>query len=195
MECDEVLELHAAGISDPERSGETEPVVHKQVSRHPEVSHGAVRFQPDLAAPEVWGPSGVGNLMKPGSTGGVPTVVHKYEAGSPAYNPDNRGISPTLGFAWSPNGSGFLNKIVGTGGQTVSRGGFSIAYNRESMGNYTTIFGANPGGSIDASRSQDLGNLLLEAKNFELRAEFLNAFIYTKFYGLSSFGSLSSGRS
>ncbi|MBZ5495820.1 MAG: carboxypeptidase regulatory-like domain-containing protein [Acidobacteriia bacterium] len=110
---------------------------------------------------EVWGPSGYNNLMKPGATGGVPTQVFKYNPGDPGYNQDYKSISPTIGFAWSPQArSGWVAKLVGSGGQTVFRGGFSIAYNRYGMQYFDSIFGSNPGGSIDASRSQDLGNLV-----------------------------------
>ena len=40
------------------------------------------------------------------------------------------------------------------------RGGFSIAYNRYGMFDFNDIYSSNPGGTIAANRSQDLGNLV-----------------------------------
>lgn len=116
---------------------------------------------------EAWGPSGVGNLMKPGSKGGVPTQVFKYNPGDPAYNQQWKAISPSFGFAWTPGArNGLLGHIFGGAGQTVVRGGFGIAFHRNSMGDYNSIFASNPGGSIDASRSQDLGNLVYSGESW-----------------------------
>jgi hypothetical protein len=107
-----------------------------------------------------WGPSGINSLFKPGATGGVPTVVNKYNPGDPAYNVDYKAIAPSVGFAWSPNVKGLLGKLIGEGSQTVLRGGFSIAYNHYGTYTYDSMFASNPGGTIDASRSQTLGNLI-----------------------------------
>ncbi|MBP1598733.1 MAG: hypothetical protein H6Q05_4110, partial [Acidobacteria bacterium] len=110
---------------------------------------------------EVWGPSGVGNIFKPGSTGGKPTQVYEFKPGDPAYNVDYKSFAPSFGFAWSPNArEGLLGTILGSGGQTVLRGGFAIAYNRYGMFDFNNIFSENPGGTIVANRSQDLGNLV-----------------------------------
>ncbi len=111
---------------------------------------------------EVWGPSGVNSLFKPGATGGVPSVVNLFNPGDPAYKPDYKTVSPTFGFAWTPGArEGILGRILGGGAQTVLRGGFSVAYNRWSISTYVTPFGGNPGGTITASRSQNLGNLIV----------------------------------
>ena len=118
---------------------------------------------------EGWGLSGVNSLFKPGATGGVPTKVFKYNPGDPAYDTDYKAFAPSFGFAWSPGvKDGFLGKILGGGSQTVLRGGFSIAYNRYGMANFNSMFASNPGGSITASRSQDLGNLILPGESWPL---------------------------
>ena len=114
---------------------------------------------------EVWGESGIGNIFKPGATGGKKTLVYKFNPGDPAYNTDYKSLAPTLGFAWSPRATGFLGKILGTGTNTVLRGGFGIAYNRFGMFDFNSIFSSNPGGSIVANRSQDLGNLMVNASD------------------------------
>ena len=118
---------------------------------------------------EIWGESGVGNLFKPGSTGGSPTQFTQFKKGDPAYNQDYKAVAPSVGFAWTPRfGSGFLNKVFGENGKTVFRGGFSISYNRYSMGDFNSIFGSNPGASLTANRSQSLGNLILANESWPL---------------------------
>ena len=96
--------------------------------------------------------------MKPGATGGVKSLVYQYNPGDPAYNQDWGSVSPSFGFAWTPSAKGpLLGRILGESGQTVLRGGFGIAFHRNSMGTYNDIFSGNVGGSIGASRTQDLG--------------------------------------
>jgi hypothetical protein len=110
---------------------------------------------------QVWGLSGVGNIFKPGATGGVATEFTLFKKGDPAYNTYWKALAPSVGFAWSPGfRTGLLSKLFGQGAQSVFRGGFSIAYNRPSMGDYGGFFSANPGASITANRSQSLGNLI-----------------------------------
>ena len=122
------------------------------------------------AAPkDVWGPSGTWNLFKPGASGGSPTLVYEYKKGDQAYKQDFKAVAPTFGFAWTPNVSGgFLEKILGGGGKSVFRGGFAIAYNRYGMNVYNSMFASNPGGSIVAQRSQDLGNLMVGGLTYPL---------------------------
>ncbi len=63
---------------------------------------------------EVWGSSGVNSLFQPGASGGISTVVNKFNPGDPAYNLDYKGFAPSLGFAWSPGAQGgVLEKILG----------------------------------------------------------------------------------
>jgi hypothetical protein len=110
---------------------------------------------------DVWGPSGINSLYKPGASGGKATQYAQFNAGDPAYNLDYKDLAPSLGFAWTPNAeSGLLKHILGGNGQSVFRGGFSIAYNRYGMGSYSGTFSSNPGITIDASRNQNLGNLV-----------------------------------
>ncbi len=109
---------------------------------------------------ELFGISGPGNLFKPGTTTGKATEYTAFNASTNAYNTSYANFAPSLGFAWSPNGSkGFLRKLVGEGGQTVIRGGYSIAYNREGLNVFTSIYGANPGIAFAANRNLALGNL------------------------------------
>jgi hypothetical protein len=109
---------------------------------------------------ELFGVSGPGNLFKPGTlTGQVPQYT-QFQAGSKTFNTDYSNLAPSLGFAWSPNWkSGLLSRIFGDSGQTVLRGGYSVAFNREGMNVVLSILGGNPGGSITVNRNLTLGNL------------------------------------
>jgi hypothetical protein len=111
---------------------------------------------------EAWGPSGINSLFKPGATGGKPTLLYQFDAGTHAYNVDYKSFAPSFGFAWSPKSKGgILGKLLGQGAQTVIRSGFAIAYNRMGMFDYADyLFAVNPGGTIDATRNQNLGNLV-----------------------------------
>ena len=76
----------------------------------------------DLAA--MYGPSGVGNLFKPGTLTGDPNP--QYVASSHQYKPWNVTPQPTIGLAWNPAYSeGLLGKLF-HGGDTVIRAGFDI---------------------------------------------------------------------
>ncbi len=122
---------------------------------------------------DLYGESGLGNLFKPNPVG--PSNINivsgvcancasdytLYEKGSEAFKADNGTFAPSIGVAWSPNfGDGFMSKIFGSAGQTVFRGGFSIATVREGMNTFESIYAANPGGTLTANRNLTLGNLL-----------------------------------
>ncbi|MGH9842101.1 MAG: carboxypeptidase regulatory-like domain-containing protein [Blastocatellia bacterium] len=109
---------------------------------------------------QLFGVSGAGNLFKPGTATGKDTQYTQFQASTKAYNTDYNNFAPSLGFAWSPRfENGLLKKLTGDGGQTVLRGGYSIAYNREGLNVFTSIYASNPGLSITAARNLALGNL------------------------------------
>ncbi|HEV8429978.1 MAG TPA: carboxypeptidase-like regulatory domain-containing protein [Pyrinomonadaceae bacterium] len=108
----------------------------------------------------VWGVSGVGNLFKPGTLAGSVTQFNKFPQKTHAFPTDWNNLGPSFGFAWSPNAqSGFLRHLIGESGQTVLRGGYSIAFVREGTDVMNSITGGNPGGTLNATRSVALGNL------------------------------------
>ncbi len=73
---------------------------------------------------DMYGPSGVGNLFKPGTLTGPSSP--QYLASSHQYHPWNVSPQPMIGIAWNPNYSeGFLGKLF-SGGNTVIRAGFDI---------------------------------------------------------------------
>ena len=80
---------------------------------------------------DMWGVSGVGNMFKPGTLTGKTPMFVQFKEGDAAYNPSWRDFAPSFGFAWSPRAQGgLMGHILGSAGQTVLRGGYSIAYNR-----------------------------------------------------------------
>jgi hypothetical protein len=108
---------------------------------------------------DIYGVSGEGNLFRPGvSPSGRQPVFVQFKKGQKANNTDWNNVAPSLGFTWRPGVSGgFLKAILGS--EPVFRGGFSMAYSRNGMSDFTGTFGANPGIVIDASRDQGRGNL------------------------------------
>ena len=59
-----------------------------------------------------------------------------------------------MGFSWSPNFKGDrFRKLFGDSGQTVLRGGFSMAYVREGINTFLSIMSANPGLTLSATQN------------------------------------------
>jgi hypothetical protein len=72
----------------------------------------------------IWGPSGIGNIFKPGTlTGNMNPTLDSIPS---PYNSWNVSPQPAIGFAWNPHKSeGWLGELLG-GDKTVLRGGFSL---------------------------------------------------------------------
>ncbi|HEU0252154.1 MAG TPA: TonB-dependent receptor [Pyrinomonadaceae bacterium] len=108
----------------------------------------------------LFGVSGEGNLFKPGTLTGGASTYALFGKGYQAYSAQYGNFAPTVGIAWSPNfENGFLRKLGGNAGQTVLRAGYSVAYNREGVGVFSSVTGSNPGGTLTANRNLTLGNL------------------------------------
>jgi hypothetical protein len=103
----------------------------------------------------IYGESGRGNLFEPGTLEGSPTRYVQFKQGEKTFATDYGNFAPSLGISWSPNisGSGFMHKLFGNSGQTVLRGGFSIAFVREGTSAFTSLFNSNPGGTLTANQS------------------------------------------
>jgi hypothetical protein len=110
---------------------------------------------------QLYGISGVGNVFKPGITAsGKQTQFVQFKPGDAAYPTKYKNLAPTFGFAWTPDiREGILGKILGSGSQSVFRGGYSIAFNREGTQVVSSILGANPGGYVTATKNVSTGNL------------------------------------
>jgi Carboxypeptidase regulatory-like domain len=100
----------------------------------------------------VFGVSGFGNLFKPGVYEGANTQFRLLDPGEKAYKNSYKDFAPSIGFAWTPNFKfGPLNRFFGGSGQTVLRGGYSIAYVREGFSPFNSIFGSNEGVTVSTS--------------------------------------------
>ena len=109
------------------------------------------------------GPSGLGdggtysrcNFLAPGtSTGGVVPEFKQLTSGTNGYKTDWNNLAPTAGVAWRPNvQEGWLRRVLGDPEQATLRGGYSMAFERQGLGVFTGIFGANPGSIINTTRS------------------------------------------
>ncbi|HXS97113.1 MAG TPA: TonB-dependent receptor [Candidatus Limnocylindrales bacterium] len=108
----------------------------------------------------LFGISGAGNLFKPGVLTGQTTQYVPLKTGEAAYGTQWKNLGPSLGLAWTPNVDGtFLTWLLGKGGHSVLRGGYSVAFNREGISALQALSG-NPGLTITASRNLTLGNLV-----------------------------------
>ncbi len=95
----------------------------------------------------LFGVSGVGNYFKPGVYNNpIIAQYRQLKPGEKAYNNSYKDFAPSFGFAWSPDWkNGVMKRAFGGAGQTVLRGGYSIAYIREGFSPFNSIFGANQG--------------------------------------------------
>lgn len=110
---------------------------------------------------DVWGPTPVGAIFKPGTLGGVSEPV--FKATQHAYHTNTHNLSPAVAIAWSPNFSeGILGKVLPKD-RTVIRAGYSLRFYTEGSQNFWA-FGSNGGnffyqqGSLVPNPTPALGN-------------------------------------
>ncbi len=104
--------------------------------------------------------TGLGNLFKPGVFQGSPTMYTMLEKGTNVYDTDYNNFAPSIGVAWNTGAEdGFWRAFLGAPGDAVVGGGYSIAYQRGGMSDFTEVYGDNPGILIDTSRNATNGNL------------------------------------
>jgi hypothetical protein len=100
------------------------------------------------------------NLFRPGATPGQLPVYVPFTRGEHAYNIDLNNVAPSVGLAWTPTAeAGMFRRLIGHEGDTVLRAGFSRAFNRPGMSDFTGRFDDNPGILITADRTLSNGNL------------------------------------
>ncbi|HSG01309.1 MAG TPA: carboxypeptidase regulatory-like domain-containing protein, partial [Vicinamibacterales bacterium] len=103
------------------------------------------------------------NLFKPGVQPGKPiTEYYAYEKGREAYNMDWNNLAPSVGVAWTPaaEGTGWWSKFLGSPGDSVVRAGWSRAFQRNGMSDFTGRLDDNPGLTITATRNESNGNII-----------------------------------
>jgi len=109
---------------------------------------------------DLFGVSGEGNLFKPGTLTGRPTQFTALGVEEKLFNTDYNNFAPSVGVAWSPDWqSGLLNRIFGNNGQSVIRGGYSLAFVREGLANVITVSQQNPGGLLSINSDTIEGTL------------------------------------
>ena len=99
------------------------------------------------------------------------TQLTQLQPGEKLYDTDWNNFAPSVGIAYSPDWqSGILNRFFGTGGQSVLRAGYSIAYVREGLSTVVTPIQGNLGGVADASLNAGInlptGSLLRNRASF-----------------------------
>jgi hypothetical protein len=95
-------------------------------------------------------------LFQPGSLGGNQNPQLIQAIGSP-YKSDLVNPAPNFGFAWTPNGSGLLAKVLGKG-KTVIRGGYSVTYYNEGMNAISNVLSGNRGATQSISGTAAVGS-------------------------------------
>ena len=118
--------------------------------------------------PDICGRSGVNtqtvcNLFQPGTQpGGIPQYQN-LTANTNAYKTDTNNVAPSVGVTWRPTAEkGFFRSILGQDGDTVFRAGYTLAYSRGGMADFTAVYGGNPGITLTANRTQGLNNLVTD---------------------------------
>ncbi len=110
---------------------------------------------------DIYGVSGPGNIFRPGiMTGRIPTVVG-MKRGEKGFADDYNNFAPTAGLVWSPEfeKKGLLRNILGGPGKSVFRAGYSLSFVREGTSLIHSIFGLNPGPTLNVSRNLTIGNM------------------------------------
>jgi hypothetical protein len=117
------------------------------------------------------GPGGRGcNMFNPNASGGKsPPQYVQFNSGNPGYKTDYNNVAPNVGVAWRPNvQGGWLRTILGDPEQATLRGGYSIAFNRNGMEEFMSVYAANPGLAITTNRNVANGNLIPAGQTFPL---------------------------
>ena len=100
------------------------------------------------------------NLFQPGNLPGTAPTFQNFEKGRDAYSTDWNNIAPSIGVNWTPSvDGGFMQKILGQPGDTSLSFGWARAFERHGMSDFTGVFGANAGLTVNANRNANNGNL------------------------------------
>jgi hypothetical protein len=101
------------------------------------------------------------NLFQPGVQPGKHPEFINFGKGQRAYNVDYGNIAPSIGAAWTPAARpGFLGTLMGRDGDFVVRGGYTRAFSRNGLNDFSGVFNANPGVVIqNADRDSSLDTL------------------------------------
>lgn len=116
----------------------------------------------------IFGVSGFGNLFNPNAPAGFAPAIGNLDfvsgdTGKGLYNNDWNNFAPFFGFAWSPDYSSGLGKLIfGGPGKSSIRGGYSISYLRDGFTVISNAMGVgttNPGLIASAANTTPTGVL------------------------------------
>ena len=101
------------------------------------------------------------NLFQPGVQPGKHPQFVNFAEGQRAYDVDYDNIAPSIGMAWTPGArSGVLGALMGRDGEFVVRAGYTRAFSRNGLNDFSGVYNANPGVTIqNADRDDQLGTL------------------------------------
>jgi hypothetical protein len=101
------------------------------------------------------------NLFQPGvMTGTSPPSYKNLGAGVKAYETDWDNIAPSIGVNWTPTPqAGWRRMLLGESGESSISGGYSRAFDRRGMSDFTSQIDNNPGLLLNANRNVGKGNL------------------------------------
>lgn len=100
-------------------------------------------------------------FFQPGASGGVVPSFTAFGSGSATYATDWNNLAPTFGVAWRPNvEGGWLRTLLGDPDVATVRGGYSVQYDRQGHGEFTGVFGGNPGATLSVTRNETNGLLV-----------------------------------
>src|SRR6185436_12209789 len=84
----------------------------------------------------------------------------QFQRGGQPYKIDWNNVAPSGGVAWTPSANGgLLKRLIGDQGDTVLRAGFTMAFSRQGMNQFSNVLNGNPGLTITTNRNETLGNL------------------------------------
>jgi carboxypeptidase family protein/TonB-dependent receptor-like protein len=100
----------------------------------------------DLCGVSGTNPDTTCNLFQAGVQPGKHPEFVNFGKGQSAYDVDYGNIAPSVGLAWTPGQrSGFLGGLMGREGDFVVRGGYTRAYSRNGLNDFSSVYNANPG--------------------------------------------------
>jgi carboxypeptidase family protein/TonB-dependent receptor-like protein len=103
------------------------------------------------------------NFFQAGAMPGVHSVYQQLKSGTRAYKVDYNNVAPSAGFAWTPQARpGFLKQVMGEG-DFVVRAGYTRAFSRSGLNDFTGPLNSNPGVVISGptTRNENNGNLFV----------------------------------
>ena len=101
------------------------------------------------------------NLFQPGTQPGKHPQFVNFGKGQRGYDVDYDNVAPSIGAAWTPaRRPGLLGALMGSDGDFVVRGGYTRAFSRNGLNDFSGVFNANPGVVIqNADRDNTLDTL------------------------------------